>query len=73
MDGNLYTLSRRNLSYPSVPAAVEGNTVRFTIAASFGDNDLQLSYGGVVDSTGARMEGDVSVMGFGSGFKGTKQ
>jgi len=57
----------------TLTGAVEGNTVRFTIAASFGDNDLQLSYSGVVASTGARMEGDVSVMGFGSGFKGTKQ
>ena len=53
--------------------AAEGNTVKFTIAASFGDNDLQLDYSGVVDAAGARMEGDVSVMGFGSGFKGTKQ
>ena len=50
----------------------EGNTVRFTIAASFGDNELQLDYNGVVDAAGARMEGDVSVMGFGSGFIGTK-
>ena len=51
----------------------EGNTVRFTIAASFGDNELQLDYNGVVDAAGARMEGDVSVIGFGSGFIGTKQ
>lgn len=57
----------------TVTGVAEGNTVRFTIAASFGDNDLQLSYSGVVDATGARMEGDVSAMGFGSGFKGTKQ
>jgi len=57
----------------SMTGTVTGNMARFTIAASAGDNDLSLGYSGAVDTTGARMEGDVSVMGMGAGFKGTKR
>ncbi len=56
-----------------VTGVAAGNTVRFTIAASLGGTNVQFTYSGAVDATGTRMEGNVSVMGFGAGFKGTKQ
>ena len=36
-------------------------------------NDVRFGYTGAVDPEAGRMTGDVSVMGFGSGFTGTKQ
>jgi hypothetical protein len=56
----------------TMTGAVAGNTVRFTITVSVGDN-TSLGYSGAVDATGARMEGDVSVMGRGAVFKGSRQ
>ena len=56
-----------------ITGSVAGNTVRFTIATSFGGTDIQLGYTGAVAESGILMEGNLNLGGMATSFKGTKQ
>ncbi len=58
---------------PITGGTVMGNTVKFTIAASFAGNDVQLGYSGTVAESGILMEGSVDLMGMAASFIGSKQ